>query len=45
VPELRPADGEAEGGRGLQLVEQLAARWSWYRDSRKTVTWFELWHS
>jgi anti-sigma regulatory factor (Ser/Thr protein kinase) len=44
VPELRPADGEAEAGRGLQLVERLSARWGWRRDSGQTVTWFELRH-
>jgi anti-sigma regulatory factor (Ser/Thr protein kinase) len=44
VPELRPADGEAEGGRGLQLVERLSTRWGWRRDSGQTVTWFELRH-
>jgi anti-sigma regulatory factor (Ser/Thr protein kinase) len=44
VPELRPADGEAEGGRGLQLVERLSARWGWHRDSGQTVIWFELRH-
>ena len=27
VPELRPAGGDAEGGRGLRLVASLAARW------------------
>lgn len=42
VPQLRPADGEAEGGRGLQLVERLSARWDWYRDSGQTVVWFVL---
>ena len=42
VPELRSADGEAEGSRGLQLVEWLSARWGWYRHSGQTVTWFEL---
>jgi len=26
VPELRPADSDAEGGRGLQLVAGIAAR-------------------
>jgi anti-sigma regulatory factor (Ser/Thr protein kinase) len=44
VPELRPVDGEAEAGRGLQLVEWLSARWGWDRDSGQTVTWFELRH-
>jgi hypothetical protein len=27
VPELRPADRDAEGGRGLQLVVGIAAQW------------------
>jgi anti-sigma regulatory factor (Ser/Thr protein kinase) len=27
TPELRPAGRDAEGGRGLQLVAGLAARW------------------
>jgi anti-sigma regulatory factor (Ser/Thr protein kinase) len=44
VPELRRADDEAEGGRGLQLVEWLSARWGWHRDRGQTVTWFELRH-
>jgi len=42
VPQLRPADGEAEGGRGLQLVQRLSAGWGWHRDSGQTVTWFEI---
>jgi anti-sigma regulatory factor (Ser/Thr protein kinase) len=44
VPELRSADSEAEGSRGLQLVEWLSARWGWYRHSGQTVIWFELRH-
>ena len=42
VPELRPADRDAEGGRGLQLVARLAARWGWRKRGGRTVTWFEL---
>jgi anti-sigma regulatory factor (Ser/Thr protein kinase) len=42
TPELRPAGHDAEGGRGLQLVAGLAARWGWPRRGRRTVTWFEL---
>ena len=38
VPEPRPAGGDAEGGRGLQLVDRLAARWSWRRRGGQTVT-------
>jgi len=44
VPELRPAGFEAEGGRGLQLVASLAARWGWRRRGRRVLTWFELSH-
>jgi anti-sigma regulatory factor (Ser/Thr protein kinase) len=42
TPELRPASCDAEGGRGLQLVAGLAARWGWRRRGGRTVTWFEL---
>lgn len=35
--------GVLGGGRGLELVAGLAARWGWRRGSR-TVTWFELRH-
>ena len=44
TPELRPADRDAEGGRGLQLVAGLAARWGWRRRGGRMVTWFELSH-
>ena len=44
VPQLRPAGRDAEGGRGLQLVAGLAARWGWRRRGGRTVTWFELRH-
>jgi serine/threonine-protein kinase RsbW len=42
IPELRPASRDAEGGRGLQLVAGLAARWGWRRRGGRTTTWFEL---
>lgn len=46
VPTLRrdppdPPDLE-EGGRGLRLVDTLAARWGYCRDAASAVTWFEL---
>jgi anti-sigma regulatory factor (Ser/Thr protein kinase) len=44
TPELRPAGRDAEGGRGLQLVVGLAARWGWRRRGGRMVTWFELSH-
>lgn len=46
VPVLPPAaetDGtEAEGGRGLWLVDMLAARWGYQRGGGLATTWFEL---
>ena len=42
TPELRPAGRDAEGGRGLQLVARLAARWGWRRRGGRMVTWFVL---
>lgn len=44
TPELHLADRDAEGGRGLQLVAALAARWGWRRRGGRTVTWFEVRH-
>ena len=44
VPELDPGARDAEGGRGLQLVADLAARWGHRRRGTRTVTWFELSH-
>ena len=42
TPELRPAGRDAEGGRGLQFVAGLAARWGWRRRGGRMVTWFEI---
>jgi hypothetical protein len=42
VPVLLSADGEAEGSRGLRLVEALARRWGYERGGGLAVTWFEL---
>lgn len=42
TPELRPAGRDAEGGRGLQLVAGLAARWGRRRRGGRMVTWFEI---
>ena len=44
TPELRSPGGDAEGGRGLQLVASLAARWGWRRRGGRMVTWFEFPH-
>jgi anti-sigma regulatory factor (Ser/Thr protein kinase) len=43
VPVLHPAGvGEAEGSRGMQLVDALAARWGYQRGGGLATTWFEL---
>ena len=46
VPALHPGPPESPeltvSGRGLLLVNELAARWSYSRDEAGTVTWFEL---
>ena len=42
TPELRLVHRDAEGGRGLQLVAGLAARWGWRRRGGRMVTWFVL---
>lgn len=42
TPERRPEGRDAEGGRGLQLVAALAARWGWRRRGGRIVTWFEI---
>jgi anti-sigma regulatory factor (Ser/Thr protein kinase) len=43
VPALRTdVPGLAGGGRGLHLVDALAARWGFEQDGGHTTTWFEL---
>jgi hypothetical protein len=44
VPALRPGISGMEGGRGLRLVDALAARWGFEQDGGHTTTWFELRH-
>jgi anti-sigma regulatory factor (Ser/Thr protein kinase) len=42
-PRLRAVDFGAESGRGLQLVDALAAAWNWSPDPGGTVTtWAEV---
>jgi len=42
VPVLRPADDDAEGSRGLRLVDDLAGRWGYERSGDHSTTWFEI---
>jgi anti-sigma regulatory factor (Ser/Thr protein kinase) len=46
VPALRRlgVSGAEGGGRGLYLVDALAARWGFEQDGGHTTTWFELQH-
>ncbi|MFF2331371.1 MULTISPECIES: ATP-binding protein [unclassified Streptomyces] len=41
-PTLKHADDDAEHGRGLLLVQQLAKRWGSYRTASGKVVWAEL---
>ncbi|WP_377270731.1 ATP-binding protein [Peterkaempfera sp. SMS 1(5)a] len=41
-PERRPAEGEALGGRGLELVDCLCDRWGWYPDGSGKRVWCEI---
>jgi anti-sigma regulatory factor (Ser/Thr protein kinase) len=47
VPVLKPtaAGDEAEGSRGMQLVDALAARWGYQRGGGLATTWFVLRHA
>jgi anti-sigma regulatory factor (Ser/Thr protein kinase) len=38
------ASGLEGGGRGLHLVDALAAHWGFEQDGGHTTTWFELQH-
>ncbi|HEU5421869.1 MAG TPA: ATP-binding protein [Streptosporangiaceae bacterium] len=42
LPPAAFADGDAEGRRGMGLVDACAARWGYWRGSESTTTWFEL---
>lgn len=42
VPDVPDVPDLDESGRGLQLVDTLAARWGYCRDAMSAVTWFEL---
>ena len=43
LPRLRSMDFSAESGRGLHLVDALAATWGWHRSpAGGTTTWAEV---
>ncbi|MEQ4715074.1 ATP-binding protein [Nonomuraea sp. B19D2] len=42
LPSMRTADVDAEGGRGLFLVDALSGSWGGVRTPRGKALWFEL---
>ncbi|HEY2265368.1 MAG TPA: ATP-binding protein [Streptosporangiaceae bacterium] len=42
LPPVALADRQAEGGRGMRLVEALSERWGYQRGGGFAATWFEL---
>jgi hypothetical protein len=42
LPHWREATGQDEGGRGFQLVNEIAERWGFLRERGGTCVWFEL---
>jgi anti-sigma regulatory factor (Ser/Thr protein kinase) len=42
IPHPRSSGSNATGGRGLAIVNSLATRWGFHRDSTGTVIWFLL---
>jgi anti-sigma regulatory factor (Ser/Thr protein kinase) len=42
LPHWREATGQDEGGRGFQLVNEIAQRWGFLREDAGTCVWFEL---
>ncbi len=42
LPRWREATGQDEGGRGFQLVNEIAWRWGFLREPAGTCVWFEI---
>jgi len=42
LPHGREATGQDEGGRGFQLVNEIAHRWGFLRERTGTCVWFEI---
>ena len=42
LPHWREATAEDEGGRGFQLVNEIAQRWGFLRERARTCVWFEV---
>ncbi|MCU1674904.1 MAG: hypothetical protein JWN77_3017 [Frankiales bacterium] len=42
LPVLRGQDDQANGGRGVQLLERCASTWGWRLTSRGKCVWFDI---
>lgn len=42
APQKRQADADDEGGRGMELVDKLSARWGWRNCGHVKVVWLDL---
>jgi anti-sigma regulatory factor (Ser/Thr protein kinase) len=42
VPRTAPGDADAEDGRGLFLLQELADEWGHFRQGGRLITWFTL---
>jgi anti-sigma regulatory factor (Ser/Thr protein kinase) len=42
VPAVRTASTDDDGGRGLAITQELAARWGWGREAGRTTVWAEF---
>lgn len=42
LPNWRESTGDAENGRGFQLVNEIAYRWGFLREPAGTCVWFEI---
>jgi serine/threonine-protein kinase RsbW len=42
IPELRQVTGQAEGGRGLHVIDSVTARWGSFHLTGNLVTWCDL---
>jgi anti-sigma regulatory factor (Ser/Thr protein kinase) len=42
IPHMRPGDPEAEDGRGLRLINQIARRWGFTREPAGSCCWAEI---
>ena len=42
APQQRPAAADDEGGRGMEIVDKMSARWGWRARGHIKVVWLDL---